>query len=297
MEKCELCPRKCGVDRDVRAGYCSAGSTLVVGRAALHFWEEPVLADKAGSGAIFFGGCSLKCVYCQNFELSRGRGREISVVRLSEIFKELEEQGARNIDLVTGSHFVPQIAKALGIYRPTVPVVFNCGGYESVDTLKMLDGLVDVYLPDFKYSDPALAARYSNAPDYPDVAVKALAEMKRQVGETVTGEDGLMKRGLLVRHLVLPGGVSNSKGVLDCLVGLIDRERDYISIMSQYIPMGDAAKYPEINRRLKPLEYKAVVAYAEKLGFVNAFVQTDDSAAEEYVPDFDGRGVLRRSDS
>ena len=296
MKKCELCPRKCGVDRDVSTGYCSAHSLPVIGRAALHYWEEPVLADKAGSGAVFFGGCSLKCVYCQNYELSRGCGTEISVVRLAEIFRELEEQGARNIDLVTGSHFAPEIAKALELYRPSVPVVFNCGGYETVDTLKTLDGLVDVYLPDFKYSDTMLAARYSNAPDYPDVAIKAIAEMKRQVGTTVLGDDGLIKRGLIVRHLVLPGAVANSKGVLDILAGFIDKERDYISIMSQYLPMGDAAKYPEINRRLKPLEYKAVVAHAEKLGFVNAFIQTEDSAVEEYIPDFDGSGVLGRAD-
>lgn len=292
--KCTLCPRKCGVDRSTAKGFCSVGENPVLGRAALHFWEEPVLAGKGGSGAVFFSGCSLKCVYCQNFDLSRGRGTGVSVERLADIFKELEEQGADNIDLVTGSHFVPQIARALEIATPSVPVVFNCGGYESVETLEMLEGLVDVYMPDFKYSDSAVAARYSFAPDYPEVAIKAVEEMKRQVKETVIGEDGLMKKGILVRHLVLPGAVANSKGVLDTLAGILDRERDYISVMSQYIPFGKAADYPEINRRLKPVEYKAVVAHAEKLGFKNAFIQLADSADSGYVPDFDGRGVLEK---
>lgn len=195
---------------------------------------------------------------------------------------------------MTGSHYVPQIAEALTLYRPKVPVVFNCGGYELVGTLKLLDGLVDVYMPDYKYADPALAARYSAAPDYPEVALKAIEEMKRQVKETVVGEDGLMKRGLLVRHLVLPGAVANSKRALDILSETTDKEKDYISLMSQYIPFGEAAKYPEINRRLKPIEYKAVVAHAEKLGFKNAFVQLPDSADSDYIPDFNGQGVLKK---
>lgn len=293
---CRLCPRNCGVDRSIKKGYCSVGENVVAGRAALHYWEEPVLAEERGSGAIFFSGCSLKCVYCQNFALSRGEGKEISVDRLADIFKELEEQGACNIDLVTGSHFIPQIAKALTIYKPRIPVVFNCGGYELTDALKTLEGLVDIYMPDFKYSDKWIAARYSKAPDYPIVAIKAIEEMKRQTGETVIGEDGLMKKGLLVRHLVLPNAVANSKKALDILGDIVDKKRDYLSLMSQYIPCGEAAKYPEINRRLKPIEYKAVVAHAEKLGFENVFVQMSDSAEEGYIPDFDGRGVLKRED-
>ena len=296
MKGCELCPRRCGVDRSVRTGYCAVPSTVKLGRAALHFWEEPVLAGKGGSGAVFFSGCSLKCVYCQNFFLSRGQGTEISVPRLAEIFKEIEEQGADNIDLVTGSHYVPQIAEALSLCKPRVPVVFNCGGYELPETLALLEGLVDGYMPDFKYADTVLAARYSAAPDYPETAVKAIEEMKRQVGETVIGEDGLMKKGLLVRHLVLPNAVANSKKALDILGDIVDKKRDYLSLMSQYIPCGEAAKYPEINRRPKPIEYKAVVAHAEKLGFENVFMQMSDSAEEGYIPDFDGRGVLKRED-
>lgn len=288
---CRLCPRNCGVDRSIKKGYCSVGENVVAGRAALHYWEEPVLADGRGSGAIFFSGCSLKCVYCQNFALSRGDGKEISVDRLADIFKELEEQGACNIDLVTGSHFIPQIAKALTIYKPRIPVVFNCGGYELTDALKTLEGLVDIYMPDFKYSDKEIAARYSNAPDYPVVAVKAIEEMKRQTGETVVGNDGLMKKGIIVRHLVLPGAVANSKGVMDSLSEIIDKEKDYLSVMSQYIPFGDLKNYPEINRRLKPIEYKAVVAHVEKLGFCNVFVQEEQSADSGYVPVFNGQGV------
>lgn len=288
---CRLCPRNCGVDRSIKKGYCSVGENVVAGRAALHYWEEPVLADERGSGAIFFSGCSLKCVYCQNFALSRGEGKEISVDRLADIFKELEDQGACNIDLVTGSHFIPQIAKALTIYKPRIPVVFNCGGYELTDALKTLEGLVDIYMPDFKYSDKEIAARYSNAPDYPVVAIKAIEEMKRQTGETVVGNDGLMKKGIIVRHLVLPGAVANSKGVMDILSEIIDKEKDYLSVMSQYIPFGDLKNYPEINRRLKPIEYKAVVAHVEKLGFSNVFVQEDQSADSGYVPDFNGQGL------
>lgn len=291
---CRLCPRNCGVDRSVKHGYCSVGDKVKLGAATLHYWEEPVLAAKGGSGAVFFSGCSLKCVYCQNFALSRGEGIEISVSRLSDIFRELEDKGADNIDLVTGSHFIPEIAAALRLYKPRVPVVFNCGGYESVETLKLLEGLVDIYMPDFKYSDSDIAARYSNAPDYPDVALRALDEMKRQTGKTFVADDGLMKRGILVRHLVLPGAVANSKGVLDILSGVLDREKDYISLMCQYVPFGLAENYPEIDRRLKPLEYKAVVAHAEKLEFKNAFIQLSDSADTEYIPDFDGRGVLKK---
>lgn len=291
---CDLCPRKCGVDRSVKKGYCSVGDTLKLGAATLHFWEEPIFASKGGSGAVFFSGCSLKCVYCQNFALSRGEGTEISVKRLTEIFKELEDKGADNIDLVTGSHFIPEIAEALSLYKPHVPVVFNCGGYEKVESLELLKGLVDIYMPDFKYSDKEIAARYSSAPDYPEVALKAINEMKRQVGETVVGDDGLMKKGILVRHLVLPNAVANSKRALDILSGMLDKEKDYISLMSQYVPFGRAEEYPEINRRLKPVEYKAVVAHAEKLGFKNAFIQLADSADTEYIPDFDGRGVLKK---
>ena len=290
---CRLCPRNCGVDRAVGTGYCGVKQNPVLGRAALHYWEEPVVADERGSGAVFFAGCSLKCVYCQNFDLSRGEGTEISVSRLADIFKELEDNGACNIDLVTGSHFIPQIAKALNLYKPAIPVIFNCGGYEKTDALRMLDGLVDIYMPDFKYSDRALAEKYSAAGDYPDIAVKAVKEMKRQVKSTYVAEDGLMKRGLLVRHLVLPGAVANSKGVLDILKRITDIKNDYFSLMSQYTPFGKASEYPEINRKLKPIEYKTVVAYAKKLGFENVFVQEAESACEEYIPDFRGQGVLK----
>ena len=283
--KCTLCPRACGVDRARQNGYCGVGETMKIGRAALHFWEEPVLAPHGGSGTVFFAGCSLRCVYCQNFRLSRGEGYEISHEELIDAMKRLEGEGADNIEFVTGSHYIPGIAAALAEYRPGVPTVFNCGGYESVEQLRFLDGLIDIYMPDFKYSDPEIARRYSNAPDYPSVAAAALEEMKRQVGATVV-KGGAMKRGVLVRHLVLPSNVRNSIGVLDALKDILDRD-DYLSLMSQYVPYGDAHKFPEIDRKLKPLEYKAVVAHAEKLGFENVLVQTADSADESFIPKFE----------
>lgn len=283
--KCTLCPRACGVDRARQNGYCGVGETMKIGRAALHFWEEPVIAPHGKSGAIFFAGCSLGCVYCQNFSLSRGEGYEISQEELVETMKRLEDEGADNIEFVTGSHYIPGIAAALREYRPSVPTVFNCGGYEGVEQLKPLDGLIDIYMPDFKYSDSAAATRYSNAPDYPAVAVKALKEMKRQVGATLV-ENGAMKQGVLVRHLVLPGGVRNSLGVLDILKNILDGD-DHLSLMSQYVPFGDAHGFPEIDRKLKPVEYKAVVARAERLNFRRVLVQDADSADESFIPEFE----------
>lgn len=257
---------------------------MKIGRAALHFWEEPVLARHGRSGAIFFAGCGLGCVYCQNYALSRGEGKELTLTQLVGEMKRLEDEGADNIEFVTGSHYAPQIAEALGMYRPSVPTIFNCGGYESEKQIEMLCGLIDIYMPDFKYSDPAVAARYSNAPDYPEVALRALKAMKAQVGDTVV-KDGVMERGVLVRHLVLPSCVRNSIGVLDMLKDVLKGD-DCLSLMSQYVPYGRAEKYPEINRKLKPLEYKAVVAHAEKTGFGNVLVQEADSASEEFIPEF-----------
>lgn len=290
-ERCNLCPRACNADRDGNTGYCGVGNDIVAGAAMLHFWEEPVIADERGSGTVFFSGCSLKCIYCQNFRLSRGEGKVISVARLADIFKELEDKGACNIDLVTASHYVPQIIRAFDIYKPGVPVVYNCGGYEKTETLKMLQGYVDIYLPDFKYSDAQLAKKYSNAPDYPQTARSALEEMKRQIPEPVFGKDGLMKKGIVVRHMVLPQAIGNTRGALDILSEVIDTKKDWLSLMSQYIPFGKASEYPEINRRIKPLEYKAAVTYAQKLGFENILVQECESASEDYVPDFHGQGV------
>lgn len=285
-DNCCLCPRNCGVDRSVKKGYCKVGSDIVIGATMIHKWEEPAIADDRGSGAIFFGGCPLHCVYCQNFKLSSGKGKTVSLSELVDCIYRLQDAGACNIDLVTPTQYTPTIAKALEIAKPVVPVVYNCGGYEKVETLRLLEGLVDIYLPDFKYSDADFAERYSRAKDYPEIATKAIEEMKRQVGKPQWGSDNLMKKGLLVRHLVLPCGVMNSKGVMDILSGILDVKEDYISIMSQYIPYGRAEEFAEINRKIKPVEYKAVVSYAQKLGFENIFIQESESADSCYIPEF-----------
>lgn len=282
--KCTLCPRACGADRSKGRGYCGAPDGFVIGRAALHFWEEPVLAPNGKSGAVFFAGCQLGCVYCQNYGLSRGEGYPVTEDGLIDTIKKLEDEGAENIEFVTGSHYAEKVAALLRRYRPSVPTVWNCGGYESERQIAALDGLIDVYMPDFKYSDPAAAAAYSNAPDYPEVAKAAIAAMKKQVGATVV-ENGKIKKGLLVRHLVLPGAVRNTFGVLDALAEITDGT-DILSLMSQYVPYGRAAEYPEINRRLRPLEYKAAVAHAVRLGFANVFIQESSSADEAYIPEF-----------
>ena len=219
--KCSLCPRMCMVDRENTTGYCGVKNTLRVARAALHFWEEPCISGEEGSGAVFFTGCNLRCVFCQNFQIARAeQGKEITVERLSEIFLELQRQNANNINLVTATHYVPQVVEALklakreGLY---IPVVYNCGGYETVETLKMLEGLVDIYLPDFKYVDTDRAKRYSHAENYPEIAKKALAEMVRQQPEAEFDERGMMKKGVIVRHLMLPGGIKDSKAVVKYL--------------------------------------------------------------------------------
>ncbi len=250
----------------------------------MHFWEEPVIAPHGRSGAIFFAGCALGCVYCQNFELSRGNGYPLTQAQLIAEIERLEGEGADNIEFVTADHYAPQVAAALRAHRPSVPVVWNCSGYESPRILQLLDGLVDIYMPDFKYSDPQVARRYSAAPDYPQVAEASLRAMKAQAGRT-TVKDGAMTRGVLVRHLVLPSNVPNSLGVLDALADILDGD-DWLSLMSQYIPHGNAHLFPEIDRKLKPIEYKVVVAHAQKLGFGNVLIQEQSSADDEFVPQF-----------
>lgn len=291
MSGCELCPRRCGIDRDKNAGYCGVSNALKAARAGLHLWEEPSISGEHGAGAVFFSGCGLRCVYCQNHEISGGAvGTEITTERLREIFFELIEQGAECIDLVTPTHYAPQIARALAGGLP-VPVVWNSSGYERVETLKMLDGLVDVYLPDYKYSDPAAAKRYSNAPDYPSVALAALREMYRQTGRQVFSEKGTLLRGVQVRHLVLPGNLDNTYGVIDAFSSLFPAGEAGFSLMSQFTPTPACEKYPELNRRLTPEEYEKAVDYMYLCGVENGFVQELSSAKEEYVPAFDGSGV------
>lgn len=292
--KCSLCPRGCMADRNITTGYCGVKNTLRVARAALHFWEEPCISGEEGSGAVFFTGCNLRCVFCQNFQIARAKqGKVISVERLSEIFLELQEQKANNINLVTGTHYVPQVVLALKLARENglkIPVVYNCGGYESVETLKCLEGLVDIYLPDFKYMDEERAKRYSHAGDYPKVAKVALAEMVRQQPEAVFDERGMMKKGVIVRHLMLPGGIKDSKAVVNYLYETYGNQI-YLSLMNQYTPLPHVADYPEINRKLKKFEYDRLVDYAISLGVENGFIQEGETAEESFIPAFTNEGV------
>ena len=291
---CSLCPRMCNLDRQVTTGYCGVKNTIRVARAALHFWEEPCISGEEGSGAVFFTGCNLRCVFCQNYQIARAeQGKEITVERLAEIFLELQAQKANNVNLVTATHYVPQVAEALSIAKTKglhIPVVYNCGGYELVETLKLLEGLVDIYLPDFKYVDNERAKRYSRAEDYPEVAKKALAEMVRQQPEAEFDERGIMTKGVIVRHLMLPGGIKDSKAVVNYLYETYGHQI-YISLMNQYTPLPHVADYPEIDRKLKKFEYDRLVDYAISLGVENGFIQEGETAKESFIPAFTNEGV------
>ncbi len=284
MEKCYLCPRSCGIDRSKNKGYCNQ-SGLKVARVSLHKWEEPIISGSNGSGTIFFSGCNLKCVYCQNYDVSHGKGKDITPQILADIFKKIEDSGAHNINLVTPTHFVDDILKAADIYAPQLPVIYNCGGYDSIYTLDKLKDFVDIWLPDFKYSDNSLAKKYSNCNDYFEVCTAALIRM-RQLCPKDEIADGLMKKGLIIRHLVLPNALQNTKSVLQWIAENLSDDT-YVSIMGQYTPFGDAFKFDEINRKLKPLEYKIAVEYAKKFKLFNSFIQSLDSASKEFIPNFD----------
>ena len=293
---CTLCPRMCRVNRlEGQRGYCRESAELVVARAALHMWEEPCISGQTGSGTVFFSGCSVGCIFCQNSSIASGKsGRVISAERLAEIFLELQEAGANNINLVTPAHYVPWIIRALDLAKRqglVLPVVYNTGGYERRETLRMLEGYVDIYLPDLKYLDSGLAKEYSNAPDYPEYAREAIGEMVSQVGEPVFERgSGLIRKGVIVRHLVLPGHVRNSKAVLKYLYETYGN-RIYISIMSQYTPMPHMKEHPLLGRKVTRREYDKVVSYALELGIENAFIQEGDTAKESFIPAFDGEGV------
>lgn len=288
---CNQCPRRCNVDRENALGYCKAPNAYKLARASLHFWEEPCISGKSGSGAVFFSGCNLGCVFCQNYEIShKCKGVEVSEERLIRIFEHLVDEGANNINLVNPTHYAVQLAHTLKKYKPPVPVVYNTSGYESVDTLKLLDGLVDIYLPDFKYMRNDKALRYSRAEDYPQFAMPALMEMKRQVGNDVFDENGLMKRGMIIRHLVLPGNTNSAIQALDYLAE--NFADTYISVMAQYVPCTDLSEYKEINRKITKREYDKVVAHILELGLEKVFLQKLESATEDYIPDFDLSGVV-----
>ena len=288
---CTLCPRNCRAERTetAGAGLCRMGTLPRIARAALHMWEEPCISGTRGSGAVFFFGCGLKCIFCQNEAISHGgAGEYVTVQRLAEIFRELEMQGAHNINLVTAAQFVPQVIRALELYRPKIPIVYNSSGYETIKTLRMLEGYVDIYLPDFKYIDPQMAKLLSGAPDYPEVAQAAIAEMLRQTGPAVYDADGMMLRGTQIRHLVLPGLTSDSMRILSLIAD--EYPGAAVSLMGQYVPFGKALQMPGMNRRLKKKEYERVLAHMELIG-LTGYRQELSSASEAFVPAFDGTGV------
>lgn len=294
-ENCLLCPRKCGINRSTgQTGVCGVLSEIKVARAALHYWEEPCISGKRGSGAVFFSGCSLHCVFCQNREISDGKeGKVISKERLSDIFIELAGKGANNINLVTPGQYIPDIVWAVNDAKSRgmkLPIIYNTSGYENVTELKLLEGIVDVYLPDFKYMDSTLSARYSRAKDYPSVAKQALSEMVRQQPDVVIDDaTGLIQKGVIVRQLLLPGHVNDAKAVLKYLYDTY-HDHVYISMMSQFTPIA-LKDYPEINRTVTKREYERFVNYALEIGITNAFIQEGDVAKDSFIPAFDCEGV------
>lgn len=291
MEKCELCPRKCGVDRQKNKGFCRVTDKITLGRAGLHFWEEPCISGYGGSGTVFFSGCNMGCIFCQNMPLSCGEvGREVTEKRLREIFCELIDEGADNINLVTPTHFVPEIVKALSSEKLPVPVVYNTSSYEEVGTLKMLEGLVDIYLPDLKYKDSSLSKALSNAPDYYEKSLPAVKEMIRQTGECVFDDEGMMLKGTIIRHLVLPGYLSNTYDIIDTF-GENFNGKAMFSLMSQYTPPKKKLKFESLNRRLTEEEYQKAVDYMYLSGIEDGFLQELSSAKEEYTPAFDLTGI------
>ena len=299
-EKCQLCPRVCQVNREKgQIGVCKVSSTLKVARAALHHWEETCISGAKGSGAVFFSGCSMHCVFCQNQEIAQGiSGKEISRERLAEIFLELQEKGANNINLVTPGQYVPHIVWAVEQARAQglgLPIVYNTSSYEKVDTLKRLEGIVDVYLPDFKYWSSELAKKYSNAPDYPEVAKAAIAEMVRQQPQMQFAYDSeqdteLIQKGVIVRQLLLPGQLEDAKQIVKYLYNTYG-DQIYLSLMSQYTPLKHVKNYPELNCKVNRKDYDAYVDYAIELGVENGYIQEEDVAEESFIPAFDGEGV------
>ena len=285
---CNLCPRKCNACRTEHQGngFCGAGTLPVVARVAPHFGEEPCISGTKGSGTVFFSGCTLKCVFCQNYEISDGhKGRVVTPKELADCYKRLEQQGVHNINLVTADHYVTAVAESLDIYKPSIPVVYNCSGYTSPKTLSILDGLVDIYLPDFKYSDDALAIKYSSAPNYVNTASAAIKEMIFQVGTPVIDEDGMMKKGVIVRHLILPSHTKNSLGVLDIIKRSYDKQV-LVSLMCQYVPVNKAHDFPKINRTITRREYDKVKSELYALG-LDGFTQDLTSASTDFIPDWD----------
>ncbi|MFZ5988621.1 MAG: radical SAM protein, partial [Bacillota bacterium] len=288
LTKCKSCPRQCNIDRSLYKGACGMGGLVKVAKAFLHKWEEPCISGTNGSGTVFFSGCNLRCVYCQNYAISQQHfGKEITPKELSEIYIRLQEMGAHNINLVTPSHFIPQIRESiLSAKSLKIPVIYNSNGYDNIDGLKMIEGLVDVFLPDLKYFTDETAVRYSRADNYFEVSSAAVMEMYRQVGTPVFDENGIIKKGLVIRHLILPGLVNESIKILDFIKNNFPDDV-YVSLMSQYTPCYKAEDYPEISRRIIRREYERVLNHFFKLGLKNGYIQERDSAKKEYIPDFD----------
>ncbi len=303
-ELCNICPRQCNIDREVSAGFCRAcgnHNNVIVSRAALHFWEEPCISGENGSGTVFFSNCNLRCVFCQNSEISvLGKGKEISCKRLAQIFLELQDKGAENINLVTPTHYSYQILKALDMAKPKldIPIVMNCGGYESAETIKMLDGYIDIYLPDIKYKSSELSAKYSSCPDYFEKVCLAIEEMHRQAPKLVWERGAkdydikILQKGLIIRHLVLPNCYHDSLDILDWLYNckFLNKYNFLLSLMSQFTPTPSCEDFPELNRKITTFEYEKVVSRASQYGF-RGYVQERSSAQEEYIPPFDLTGI------
>ncbi len=293
--QCMLCPRNCKADRkNGQKGYCGATDKIQVARASLHMWEEPCISGDKGSGTIFFSGCPLRCIFCQNRDIALGnKGIYLSESELSAVFLRLQEKGAHNINLVTPTHFVPQIVCALNLAKEKglkIPIVYNTGSYEKTETIQQLEGLVDIYLPDLKYISSKLSSQYSNAPDYFVTADRAIAEMVHQIGKPVFAGN-IMRRGVIVRHMVIPGHTNEAKEIISHLYYKYGNDI-YISILNQYTPHGDLTNYPEIARTVTRREYQKVVDYAITIGVENAFIQEGNTAKESFIPDFDELGLL-----
>jgi len=292
MSRCRLCPRRCGAERDRSPGFCGVPAAPLVCRAAPHFGEEPCISGSRGSGAVFFAGCALGCVYCQNREISRGSaGVKLDVPALRDLFRRLADSGVHNLNLVTASHFSDTVAEALAGLRLEIPVVWNSSGYETVEQLRQLEGLVQVWLPDFKYADPMLAARYSAAPDYPQVALAAIQEMYRQAGPADLDADGLLRRGVLIRHLILPGAAENTLRVIDAVEDHFPAQNILFSLMAQYTPMPGLDRWPELTRPVSREEYERCRSYLDFSEIEKGYVQELESAGTEQIPAFDGTGV------
>lgn len=298
LENCTLCKRNCGVNRlNGQLGFCKASDKLKVARAELHLWEEPPISCGNGSGTVFFSHCNLGCVFCQNHEISQeSGGAYISINRLSEIFLELQDKGANNINLVTPTHYVPQIMEAIEIAKSNglnLPILYNTNSYDSLETIRKLDGYIDVYLPDFKYFNDKFAIKYSKASNYLENIIPVLEEMVRQVGPPVFDEEGRIQKGVIIRHLMLPGLLFDSKKVIDTIYNIFG-DTVYISIMNQYVPMNHAKDYPEINKKLNPKHYDSLINYASDIGVTKGFIQDEGSNTTDFVPSFNLEGVLHK---